>query len=400
MSRASRSVGAGGDVEAELRASTGRERPRTTSRIAIGSGPDVGVVRAVLGDLLPRRPRRSARSVTWSVAVKTVAPSSRACASASSRPSSSLRPFSTTRSASPERARRPSPRAGTRAGRRRWASAPSRRPRRRPGRCTRRRASASSRRWSVWTRTVARAAPGEGRHRQRGQRQRHRPARPTGAPARRLRTVATPARAPAGAFTIMRASTITVSRGARGGGSSTIAVVPGAHLLASIPAPSIRAIEPGTLRHPALRALPARRRGGRHLAHHAPLDARAGATPTWSSRSRCGRCWRASSAGGSTTIITSWDQLGDEWYAPFAIWEGGLGIWGGVALGVAVGAYVMHRRRRERARVHGRRRPRDPDRAGHRPPGQLLQPGALRRADRPPLGARGGPGATGPTTTR
>ena len=42
--------------------------------------------------------------------------------------------------------------------------------------------------------------------------------------------------------------------------------------------------------------------------------------------------------------ITSWDQLGDEWYAPFAIWEGGLGIWGGVALGVLTGAYVTHRR--------------------------------------------------------
>lgn len=43
-------------------------------------------------------------------------------------------------------------------------------------------------------------------------------------------------------------------------------------------------------------------------------------------------------------VITSWDQLGDEWYAPFAIWEGGLGIWGGVALGVLTGAWVVHRR--------------------------------------------------------
>jgi prolipoprotein diacylglyceryl transferase len=43
-------------------------------------------------------------------------------------------------------------------------------------------------------------------------------------------------------------------------------------------------------------------------------------------------------------VVTSWDQVGDEWYAPFAIWEGGLGIWGGVALGVAAGAYVTHRR--------------------------------------------------------
>jgi len=42
--------------------------------------------------------------------------------------------------------------------------------------------------------------------------------------------------------------------------------------------------------------------------------------------------------------ITSYDQLGDEWYAPIAIWEGGLGIWGGVLVGVLVGAYVTHRR--------------------------------------------------------
>lgn len=42
--------------------------------------------------------------------------------------------------------------------------------------------------------------------------------------------------------------------------------------------------------------------------------------------------------------ITSSDQLGDEWYAPFAIWEGGLGIWGGVLAGVLVGAWITHRR--------------------------------------------------------
>jgi hypothetical protein len=37
-------------------------------------------------------------------------------------------------------------------------------------------------------------------------------------------------------------------------------------------------------------------------------------------------------------VITSYDQLGGEWYAPFAIWEGGLGVWGGVLVGVLVGA--------------------------------------------------------------
>jgi prolipoprotein diacylglyceryl transferase len=43
-------------------------------------------------------------------------------------------------------------------------------------------------------------------------------------------------------------------------------------------------------------------------------------------------------------VATSWDQLGDEWYAPFAVWKGGLGIWGGVAAGVIVGALVVRLR--------------------------------------------------------
>jgi len=43
-------------------------------------------------------------------------------------------------------------------------------------------------------------------------------------------------------------------------------------------------------------------------------------------------------------VITSRDQLGDEWYAPFAIWEGGLGIWGGIAAGAVAGALVVRYR--------------------------------------------------------
>ena len=42
-------------------------------------------------------------------------------------------------------------------------------------------------------------------------------------------------------------------------------------------------------------------------------------------------------------IATSWDELPDEWWGPFAVWEGGLGIWGGIGLGVIVGAIVAHR---------------------------------------------------------
>ena len=42
-------------------------------------------------------------------------------------------------------------------------------------------------------------------------------------------------------------------------------------------------------------------------------------------------------------VATSWDELPDEWWGVFAVWEGGLGIWGGIAAGVIVGSIVAHR---------------------------------------------------------
>ena len=42
-------------------------------------------------------------------------------------------------------------------------------------------------------------------------------------------------------------------------------------------------------------------------------------------------------------VITSWNELPDEWWGPFAIWKGGLGVWGGIGLGCVVGAIVAHR---------------------------------------------------------
>src|SRR5213593_503136 len=41
--------------------------------------------------------------------------------------------------------------------------------------------------------------------------------------------------------------------------------------------------------------------------------------------------------------ITSWNELPDAWWGPFAIWKGGLGVWGGIGLGVIVGAIVAKR---------------------------------------------------------
>jgi prolipoprotein diacylglyceryl transferase len=42
-------------------------------------------------------------------------------------------------------------------------------------------------------------------------------------------------------------------------------------------------------------------------------------------------------------IATSWSDVPDEWWGPLAIWKGGLGIWGGIAGGILVGAFIARR---------------------------------------------------------
>jgi prolipoprotein diacylglyceryl transferase len=43
-------------------------------------------------------------------------------------------------------------------------------------------------------------------------------------------------------------------------------------------------------------------------------------------------------------LITTPSQIPPHWWGPFAIWQGGLGIWGGIAAGVAAGLTVLYRR--------------------------------------------------------
>jgi prolipoprotein diacylglyceryl transferase len=42
-------------------------------------------------------------------------------------------------------------------------------------------------------------------------------------------------------------------------------------------------------------------------------------------------------------VATSWNEVPDEWWGPFAVWKGGLGVWGGIALGCLVGAWIVRR---------------------------------------------------------
>ncbi len=50
--------------------------------------------------------------------------------------------------------------------------------------------------------------------------------------------------------------------------------------------------------------------------------------------------------------ITTPSQIPDHWWGPFAIWDGGLGIWGGIAAGVAVGLWRMRRLLAGRQSLH------------------------------------------------
>jgi prolipoprotein diacylglyceryl transferase len=43
-------------------------------------------------------------------------------------------------------------------------------------------------------------------------------------------------------------------------------------------------------------------------------------------------------------LITTPSQVPDHWWGPFAIWQGGLGIWGGIFGGVLGGLFILRRR--------------------------------------------------------
>jgi prolipoprotein diacylglyceryl transferase len=41
--------------------------------------------------------------------------------------------------------------------------------------------------------------------------------------------------------------------------------------------------------------------------------------------------------------LTSWDMVPAHWWGAFAVWDGGMGIWGGIAFGAAVGLWRIRR---------------------------------------------------------
>ncbi|HEX5309750.1 MAG TPA: prolipoprotein diacylglyceryl transferase [Solirubrobacteraceae bacterium] len=42
-------------------------------------------------------------------------------------------------------------------------------------------------------------------------------------------------------------------------------------------------------------------------------------------------------------LVTSWNEVPPHWWGPFAVWKGGLGIWGGVVAGTLAGLWRLRR---------------------------------------------------------
>ena len=101
-------------------------------------------------------------------------------------------------------------------------------------------------------------------------------------------------------------------------------------------------------------------------------------------------------------LITTPSQIPHHWWGPFAIWKGGLGIWGGIAGGVAGGLCVLFRRlsRADILRFMDCGSAGAARRAGDRPDRQLLQPGAVRQADDAAVGSEDRPRAPARRATR
>ena len=68
----------------------------------------------------------------------------------------------------------------------------------------------------------------------------------------------------------------------------------------------------------------------------------AGATRPWCSAPACGGS-RPGSSGSGLPRDHELERDPDEWWGVFAVWKGGLGLWGGVALGLLVAMWVVHR---------------------------------------------------------
>ena len=114
------------------------------------------------------------------------------------------------------------------------------------------------------------------------------------------------------------------------------------HVLASIPSPSEGVLELGPL---TLRAYGLMLLLGILVAVYVAGKLWVSQGGDWDLVYRCSMWGVLAGIVGARLyhVITSWDEVPDEWWGVFAVWKGGLGVWGGVAAGVVTGAIIAKR---------------------------------------------------------
>ena len=85
--------------------------------------------------------------------------------------------------------------------------------------------------------------------------------------------------------------------------------------------------------------------------------------------------------------ITTPADIPHQWWGIFAVWSGGLGIWGGIAGGAIAGIWRVRRSGASAGDFANAIAPGAASRPGRRPDRQLLQPGAVRQAQHAAVGA-------------
>ena len=113
------------------------------------------------------------------------------------------------------------------------------------------------------------------------------------------------------------------------------------------------------------------------------------APATTPARSRCGPSAAGIVGARLYHVATDWERFDDDLGAIPKIWQGGLGIPGGLVAGIASRHVRRPPARPRRGAGRDVRGSDDPARAGDRAVGQLVQPGAVRQAHRSAVGARG-----------
>ena len=134
-----------------------------------------------------------------------------------------------------------------------------------------------------------------------------------------------------------------------------------------------------------------RSRSSRRSRSRAAAGRRRAARASWSTTSRCGAFPAGLIGGRLYFLATTPGDAFEHWWGPLAVWKGGLGIWGGIALGTLVGLWRVRRAGADVARFMDAAAPALLVAQAIGRVGNYFNQELFGRPDRPALGARDRP---------